>query len=95
MTANRKKPKAEPYTPSRKLQSAREAWEAAVVREKQLRDAYHKAIVEEMETYDLSQYKMAPHTPYTEPHIRNIALEHGLPPKSERKKSKQPPQEES
>lgn len=84
MATDRKKTRAG-YEPSPDLVQAQQAWEAAVEEEKRLRHAYHKAIADEMVRFDLSQNAMAQHTPYTEPHIRNIALEFGVVPKRRRK----------
>lgn len=83
MTVRPRNSKSKPstYEPSDNLKQAEKAMDDALEAYEAARHAYRKAIADELRTTGLSQGKMAQHTPYTEPTVRDIAREYGVPPK--------------
>jgi hypothetical protein len=69
-----------PYEPSQDLVDAIAALGKAEEERTKKRTAARAAVAEELRTARVSQAKVAAHTPWTEPVVKAIAKEYGVPP---------------
>jgi hypothetical protein len=69
-----------PYEPGQALIDAIAALSKAEEERGKKRTAARKAVAEELRTARVSQAKVAAHTPWTEPIVKAIAKEYGVPP---------------